>query len=165
MTHTELIAYCSGFFDGEGTISICRCKPNGKAKGYYRLHIGASQKEKSPLLLLQSVFGGRIYDGNRRGFHCLFQWILTNKAERLRFLQMTIPFLQSKRAEAEIGLQFIATEKPSGHRWHPVTNEEQAFRHSLYERCKFLKRSKVMMEDSQGQFPLPSYHKAFGREI
>lgn len=67
MTQEQLLGYCAGFMDGEGTIIVGKSQQAKRNFPSYGLAIKVAQKEQEPLRLLQSLFGGTIYTTTRKG--------------------------------------------------------------------------------------------------
>lgn len=104
------LGWVAGFFQGEGSISL---SVNGQ--GYFIGNIGAYQKEKEPLSLVQSYFGGKIrLKHNRGGFVeggvDIWEWQLYGKSA-LPFLKAILPHVHSARMKEEISVycKFFAT--------------------------------------------------------
>jgi hypothetical protein len=91
------VAYAAGFFDGEGHV---RCDI---VKGYPMLSLNVSQNERRPLEWLQILFGGHIHAqrGNKRSL-CFVWQVNTNEAAR--FIEVVLPYLMVKEAEAQEAL-------------------------------------------------------------
>jgi hypothetical protein len=161
MAPTELLAYCGGFFDGEGTVTITT--QNSKAKSGRRSHrvqINASQKEISPLILLKHLFGGNIKMKTRRGLRCIYTWWVGGRDKQKRFLELILPYLIVKKAEAEIAKEFLETV--SGERVRndkgmiaKTTDSLYEFREGLYRKSLNVRRLKSLMQDRTGQYEFP----------
>lgn len=135
------IAYLSGFFDGEGTICICK-RAN---RSSYSLRIAVGQMELAPLELLQAIFGGNIHQLRRNGKRDMLQWNLMKRGLQERFLRMAIPFLRSKAAEAMVAFQYLGVTKEIGYgpnARHVLAVKKQ----ELYAQCKALKAAKKHYE-------------------
>jgi len=106
----EDLAYAAGFFDGEGHIRIQR----HSTRGSYMLSISAVQATKTPLPLLQQLFGGLIkrrvlpYKGETR---VLFEWRTSSQSAQ-RALEAMLPYLRVKLDEAMVALDFRKTFRP-----------------------------------------------------
>ena len=62
MSRTHDLAWCAGFFDGEGYVTIQKRNSlvNGKRYEGYYLRIGINHVAVEPLLEMQRVLGGTI---------------------------------------------------------------------------------------------------------
>lgn len=105
----ELLAYFSGFFDGEGCIHIAKYKPRNK-KTQWQLRTLISNVNPGSLKLLKEIFGGKIYLQPGRGSRrkCWY-WIVTSKAAE-EFLRLILPYLIIKKEEAILALEFRITK-------------------------------------------------------
>jgi hypothetical protein len=108
-TETEL-SYLAGIVDGEGCISIATSN-----RSYHVLRLGVGNTSLIPLEMLQSAFGGPIYD--RKPVSKLdgsglrkqqYYWLLQNAAAA-RALSRLIPHLRIKLTQAQIALEFEAS--------------------------------------------------------
>lgn len=115
MSRTHDVAWASGFFDGEGYVTIQ--KRNSKAKsgvyyGGYYLRIGVNHVAPEPLYEMQRLFGGKVTKqgnhtvvGNRKPRHI---WhISCNKAQEALITMM--PYFRNKQKAAELGLELQRT--------------------------------------------------------
>lgn len=100
------VAYCAGFFDGEGSILINVNKRNKKIKNL-SLQVDISQVSISPLEVFTSLWGGNIHKNKQSGrlpIHKLRYSGLTAKA----MLEEMLPFLVLKTEEVIVGLKFLS---------------------------------------------------------
>ena len=97
-------AYAAGFFDGEGSISIE--KP--RQRRGYTLMVGVGQRDVSPLLWLQSLWGGRIAPmrHNPKG---AWKWVCSSAVAGI-FLTDILPYLKNKRPVADLALSLQQTK-------------------------------------------------------
>ena len=105
------LAYAAGFFDGEGHIRIqqhsARCRT-------FMLQVTATQATLFPLDWFQEHFGGTVssrLQGYRGEQRAQYTW-QASSAVAERFLLAILPYLQVKRDEAELALQFRKTFRP-----------------------------------------------------
>jgi hypothetical protein len=110
ITAAEL-GYLAGFFDGEGCIDGNR---RGAAWG---LRVSASNTDERPLRRLQSVFGGSIYSKRQGDRRSCSVWQASGR-KAARFLEVLLPYLVVKRAQAEAGLRLYDLRGPQGGRWN-----------------------------------------------
>lgn len=108
MNTTDLqLAWCAGFVDGEGCISL------GK-QGSIQITVG--QQVEPPLLILRGLFGGSVQQRATAGALSaapFFIWrVARRKAERA--LRALLPYLVVKRAAAEIAIASRALVGQSG---------------------------------------------------
>ena len=101
----------AGFFDGEGCIVIERrwpTKANGAQSINHSLQVIIGNTNPAPLDLWRRRFGGFIgksHDDKRKKRAICWRWVASsNKAERV--LRELLPYLQLKRREAALALDF-----------------------------------------------------------
>ena len=149
---TEMLAYCYGFFDGEGTIGIKKPSPN---KSYY-VSVRATQKEIGPLIILKSMFGGSVRRSRRRGIWILHEWQITKRKEIVYFLETGMRYLLCKRSEAQAALNLIrAVESRNANRWSPLTGSDLEKQKVFYDECRKAKQLRSILVDEDGQSELP----------
>lgn len=95
-------AYFAGFFDGEG--SICVCKNNNPSLA---LKVGLENTYYPIIESLQTRFGGKIYDRGRRkaGYQNIHSWNLRKKTDLEQMMLCFLPYLIIKREQAKIALR------------------------------------------------------------
>ena len=100
-------AYLAGLFDGDGCVVINRIKLPGRPSPAFCLTVQYAQKECSILERWRDKLGlGTIYHKHKAGTN---EWTM-NGQDAETFLKMILPYLDLKRAEAEIGLKFRKTQ-------------------------------------------------------
>ena len=108
------IAFMAGFFEGEGCISICRYLDKGNRKQMY-LRVAISQTNEWIINWFQWNFGGSVNKmGRKPQEKQRWQLAITGK-KALCFLEVVLPYLKLKRAEAELGIEFQKRKRGSGH--------------------------------------------------
>jgi hypothetical protein len=138
----ELVAYCAGFFDGEGNISF----PGGY------ISLGVSQRVIEPVQLFQDLFGGSIYypNGRQEGTvrsmgrdfpkgDVTFRWQKTGVANCRPVLEAFLPLLLTKKRQAELCLEWISLTAPVGSN-ERLSEEVYNRRKSLLAEIKDAKR-------------------------
>ena len=96
------LAYVAGLFDGEGCISIAKCKPRWPGcSPYYRLVVAVNMANEYIPRLLKSHFGGWVNRSPKGKEHWRqeWQWHLGSK-EAVAFLEAIMPYLKLKIEEA-----------------------------------------------------------------
>lgn len=110
------LAYCAGIVDGEGCLFI-HCgdvTTNTRAQGIksYRQrlqHLIVGMADKEPLNFLSETFGGDVNPFKRQGkLH--YRWVLCSDKAAVAVTEM-LPFLQGKKDQAELFLEFHAVRK------------------------------------------------------
>lgn len=106
---SELIIWAAGFFDGEGCVCIARSKKNGSPiYNSYTLQISAFQNARTPLDVLQTLFGGSV-GKNQNGWH----WARAGASAK-PVLEQLLPYLIVKRTQAELGIAFQSRKTTQG---------------------------------------------------
>lgn len=102
-----VLAYTAGIIDGEGSIKITKAYAyKGK---YGNISLDVHNTNEWLTRWLQFQFGGRVYltkDSSRKP-HAKdgFRWRVVSQQAKL-VLQLTLPYLQIKRPQAELALSF-----------------------------------------------------------
>ncbi len=119
MNRGEKVIWAAGFFDGEGCVSVRRRKPVNQGKTAsqeytYVLVVTANQKARSPLEILQQLFGGAIFYHSHKENHCpMYTWQATTLIAAA-MLREILPYLVVKQEQAEIALTFQSRRRPRG---------------------------------------------------
>lgn len=140
MSRAHALAWCAGFFDGEGFVTIQRrnSKVNGKYYESYYLRIGINHVNPTPLYEVQRIFGGNIrkqkeekVSGNRKARH---SWSLSCQLAKNALVQM-LPYFKNKNEVAELGIELQNTMGNTGQR---TTQELQLYRGMLKNKISTL---------------------------
>ncbi len=114
MSLAHKLAWCAGFFDGEGFVCIQKrkSKVNGKVYEGHYLRIGINHVAMEPLLEIQKILGGTIRAqnpakviGNRKQRHA---WQMSTQDAADALVKM-MPYLHNKNKVAQMALQFQQT--------------------------------------------------------
>jgi hypothetical protein len=97
---SEAIAWCAGFFDGEGCISATR---DGNSKTAFVVSMVVCQQVREPLEFFQQQFGGRIVRSERARVWRLY----LRKQELWAALRILQPYLLVKRTQALMMLELL----------------------------------------------------------
>lgn len=132
-------AYAAGFFDGEGTVFIAIDRGRASTRGpIFNLRVTAAQVDRTPLVWLQSRWGGSVVQ-RRRGEHQHSAWTCFSRGAA-QFLRDVRPYLIVKADEADVALEFQAMLFNPGTRGH--TPEYRAKQSALRDALMELKRDK-----------------------
>ena len=97
------LAYTAGILDGEGCISAYKTKAK---RPNYQMYVNVSSTDEWLARWLQMQYGGHAgvipRHGNQRD---LWRWNIYGKKAQ-EFLTLILPYLQLKRTEAELAIQF-----------------------------------------------------------
>lgn len=137
------LAWCAGFFDGEGSVCIQKHadRRSGEARERYQLHAMVYQTERAPLDEIREAFGGTVCKLKTR----VYSLHLTS-ATGARFLESIRPYCRVKGPEIDIAMEFRSTMRSSGAKTllsDEVLSERKRlrdnlirFRHDKYARAK-----------------------------
>lgn len=116
MSKSHRLAWAAGFIDGDGFITIQRRNQKVKETVYTSLYlrVGACQARQTPLMELQSLFGGTIREKNsgpnREGYNRKVQWIWTLSCNQaMEALIQLLPYLIHKKEAAQLAVEFQQT--------------------------------------------------------
>ena len=107
-----LLAYLAGIIDGEGSVMIKRHRVDSKRGFRFELAVSVTNTALWLLELLKLNFGGRIdRQKQKKPIHkpCWIWRIDGPSAESC--LKALLPFLQLKKAQAELALEFHSQQK------------------------------------------------------
>lgn len=108
-----LLAYVAGIIDGEGTICISRRKKGNKIWNH-TLFVQVSNTQEWLIEFLKLQFGGntdyrKAHDNARESW----RWTAHTR-EASSFLRLILPYLQLKRPQAELAIEFQKRRNPIG---------------------------------------------------
>jgi len=152
------IAWCAGFFEGEGCVYIHKKKQ--KTKLYYSLLISISNTHKEYLNFLKQKFNGYIYDctekhPNRKRCYCF----LLHGDKATEFLKTVFPYLKGKKKEAMLGIR-LQKLKYGQNRWKkglkgslPFSEKDIEKREKIYQELKVLNKRGLVSEPKPARNP------------
>lgn len=110
MPAAEVIGYISGFFDGEGYVSIRRSNKTKQRVPSYRIIVGFTNKDRTLLMWIQSIFGGAIYKKVHKNPHAApaYELIFLNRQEVATLLATMKPFVRIKARQIQLAEDFLA---------------------------------------------------------
>jgi hypothetical protein len=141
MTDLEL-AYFAGLFDGEGCVQIAHHKPQrGKKTEQHTLRCAVNMVNKkcvSNFLLFGGSMCQKTRDRGNPKWQPQWTWSISSN-QALRFLKTLLPFIQLKRQQFELAIEF---QKRRSHtqKVNRVSAEELAQRNYYWTKLKELKR-------------------------
>lgn len=115
LTNLDL-AWIAGFFDGEGTVTICR--PGNRMRGgrkSYSMSASVVQANYEILAMLKESFGGYLFEVKGR---YLWRWSV-HSFYAVNFLKTVVPFLRLKKTQAELAILFQMDKRRMGRRKLP----------------------------------------------
>jgi len=100
------LAYTAGIIDGDGCVSISKCKDKTKKGFHYQLDVAVWSIDEWLIRWLKMQYGGTIVFRPASGVRQdRWKWALTsNKATS--FLLLVLPYLNLKQPQAEIAISF-----------------------------------------------------------
>jgi len=116
MSDKATYGYLAGILDGEGHITITRGtikgrKVDGSDCVNYVCTVGVRNTDKRLMTWLQQRFGGNIYPNkpskNRPNWKTSFNWQLFGNKNLELLLLAVLPYLQLKKEQANIALEFL----------------------------------------------------------
>ena len=111
MATAEQCAWAAGFVDGEG--SICIRGPHGKAphKSSYSISVSIANDDIRPMRFIAELWGGSLNPAlTRPNGKTSTHWVVT-AVKAATFLRDVLPYLQSKREQAELALEMQSTKR------------------------------------------------------
>lgn len=102
----KILAYAAGIIDGEGCIYVARGKPRGlRLTPQFTLKISVGMSTPEAVNFLHQAFGGTLRKYPNHKYKPIYRWeVSTIEAEGV--LRCVIPYLQVKKKEATVGLEF-----------------------------------------------------------
>lgn len=149
MANKIKLAWCAGFFDGEGCISISKPKNQNaddkKIFTGYQLQTIIAQRDRRPLDVFVSLFGGVIHDQKANNGSTYWYYRLHNQ-KALAILKALVPFLVAKQKAAAMAISFqeyLNDTLPK--RSHKRTDEQVETLDSFYHAMRTMNtRNKLM---------------------
>ena len=123
------IAYVSGFFDGEGSISILKQTDQARPTNFYHvLKVSVANGNREVLNEFQALFGGNIYTRkSHEGLSRAYVWSVAAKEADV-FLKKVRSHVMVKKTQTEIAIRFRNTFR---NWWHVIPQSVLDERESL----------------------------------
>lgn len=138
------LAYAAGIIDGEGYIQIQKHKRSDYSAGYhYYMAVAVSMVDALVPMWLQDTFGGTLhcYERKEPNAQPFYRWSTGTKNAQW-FLELILPYLKTKRAQAEIAIEFqkmkTQNREVSYHRYNLKPTALLEAESILAEKCKGL---------------------------
>jgi len=144
------IAWFAGFLDGEGNIYIKQSHP-GRGVAGYELRLTITNTHIPTLERISKVWGmGKVFIRKQRiGRKPIADWIATYNVA-LKILEVTVPYLVTKQAQAKIAIAFQKRLQRQG-KQRGVIYGQYLFKQDA-QFCELLKRAKI--EDVDAEFEI-----------
>ena len=127
MKRTDL-AYTAGIVDGEGSIGIARHKSKSCKRGYtLELCVQVTSSDEWLCTWLKFAFGSSISHSVNNTGNPMWHWILGAR-KAADFLKLILPYLKSKRPQAELAILFQNGKRYGGHKTDKQWAVEEAQR-------------------------------------
>ena len=155
MRHTEVLAYMAGIIDGEGCILIGR-KSQGKGKSpRLTLIVNIVNTNEWLIQWIKMQFGGNIrnrFPPNPNA-KMIWTWRVESK-KAMELLKLVLPYLQIKRPQAELAIQFQSRKRFRGGTLiqRSLTDEEKALNEANQILMHKYNKRGVSNEGQIGQF-------------
>lgn len=102
------IEYMAGFFDGEGTIGMCKRPIVNKNKTHtFRLTISVSNTNQTILNYFYQRFAGKVRMTNNGTNKQMFQWYIRDIQGCLDFLNQISSHLIEKKEQADLAIKWL----------------------------------------------------------
>ena len=131
------VAYLSGFFDGEGHVSVVSFMGNGYRQYASRLNV--TNTDLPMLEFYKETFGGSIRKHSKPRKQT-YRWELRRNEDRIKFLLACLPYLIVKREEANIVLEYLRLG----------SSENPTKRNYFYEQLVKIKKERVIQSHLLG---------------
>ena len=131
MEEKELLAYCAGFFDGEGSVGVYKDHHRKDRQGNLRKNPGTNHTAvfqaagyvRQPLELFVEKFGGRITPQYLKDRDKTVYYYRLHHQESVEIaLKALLPYMKVKGYQAQLTLDFIGWRKTA----HRSFTEEEA---------------------------------------
>ena len=139
MIDSNVYAYISGFFDGEGCVGTHIDKRNSPHTINLRIHIANTNYEV--LVKIKNVFGGKIYPHHQhlKNRKDAWDWYIIDRNELKNFLEKILPYSTVKRQQIKYGLKYLELTSDARNGRSGISNEEQKIRQFISDKLKELK--------------------------
>jgi hypothetical protein len=132
------VAYAAGFFDGEGSVSLCKyVEKQSKYPYHHRLRICIPNTDFAVIDWLAETFGGTSKTRKKRGNRKAQKVWTLNGPKASVFLQQVLPYLKVKSPAALLAIDF-QSKRYGNPRMKGISQEEWNRRDSLYWELKSL---------------------------
>jgi hypothetical protein len=150
-------AYVSGFFDGEGCVSMQAYYQKGKYEDNPRIsmQLNLTQISVEVLEYVKKEFGGRIHlhsKPNSRHKDC-YRWTVSGKKNMKFFLESIVDYSIVKKEEILLGLEFIETLRDENLGCKPLPEHIHVLRRDIYNKLIHRKPTVPTGSDSCEQTP------------
>ena len=150
-TETDL-AYCAGLIDGEGYIGIIKEKSyRCKHKFCYRAKLQIQMKNQKTIRFVAKVLKLKIFEFHPKQFDCLMYHATAPRLCLEKILLELLPYLQGKRKQAEVVLEFLQLQKDWRKNWHGnkgFTNEFLRKYEDYHRRLKILNKKSSRIKEN-----------------
>lgn len=141
---TLRIAYSAGIIDGEGSLCVTKTKPmQNRTNPLHAPLIRVGMNKEEPMKFLQETFecGNIFYEGFRKdrpNQNPMFRWVVTNRNDVVKVIDMIMPFLIVKKEQAILIKEMCLGWVLAHAKKHGTYPEEIQRREDYYIRCKKL---------------------------
>ena len=137
--------YIAGYFDGEGCVRLTTSKT-----GTGGIHVFITNTYRPFLIYLKGVYGGNTTTRNKENekHKTCYQWRLSNKKEALVFLIDILPFLNEKREQAEIAIDYCLMSDLRINRFSRNTEDVLSIKNKIKDmadKLKLLKHTRSLI--------------------
>jgi len=133
------LAYCAGLIDGEGYLGIIKSRsynPNRKVR--YRVRLSIQMKDQKTIKFVAKILNFRVLQIQPK--QTVYPMFNATARESLlqKILESLLPYLQEKKRQAELLLEFIKLQKNWKKHWHGkrgLTDEFFQQYEEYYKKC------------------------------
>jgi len=144
ITSEKDIIYISGFFDGEGCISILKQKRKDMKMPHYFLEIKITNTNKDVIQYIYNVLKvGRLSKkaDKRKNHRTQWCWI-ANSTEAVYILKLLLPYLKVKKEQAKLAIEF---QEKLNRRKHSLTVNEVKEKEKIRRKIMKLNKGKELV--------------------
>lgn len=140
-TYLTNVAYLAGIIDGEGCITIGKTtkgRYSGGTRIDWRLILDITNNDRTLMQWLEDTFGHIVETSYRRRSNRSNSYGWTASGRQCQeLLEIVLPFLKVKKAQAELALQMNIAKYGGSSRW-TYTQEEEENRERIYRAIREL---------------------------
>lgn len=132
------IAWAAGMFDGEGCVRIRRQLNSDLRNPHHSLVVDMTNTHRETVERFTSIMGvGTIYEYKKKGS---YSYRATSQ-KALKVLTLLLPYLVTKREQAEVAIKFMSIPTNSGYGQKTLDLETVEARQQIMDTLSEMKRS------------------------
>lgn len=134
-------AYLAGILDGEGCLRVSKNHQANMTSPFYQSAVQVGMQDYRVLEMFKRAFGGSVY--KERVVHGrlpVYRWRINSKRGTIKLLKKLLPYLVTKKEQAEALMEFCKRTPPPTKRNAGVSPEQLRLREGFYQKMKSLKK-------------------------